>query len=160
MTQMKRWIQLIKEWQTRPLGDILAEQFKRFLVWWKTTTPNPWPEELDEALKSTDAKLLCSHCFTPQRKGSWFCPKCGAAVGPYNNIMPYLNIFSTGEMLRAGAGSKLKRTPLTIIGYVMVSLMEYLIFAPVFLYRFVRNWKRQKEAVETEDAESEDSSLL
>lgn len=50
--------------------------------------------------------------------------------------------------------------PLTIIGYVMVSLMEYLIFAPVFLYRFVRNWNRQKEVVETEDEASEDSSLL
>lgn len=148
---MKNWTQWIKEWGTRSLGDILAVRLCRFLEGWKIKPTHPWPEELDEAVNSPESELLCSRCFTPQKGDAWFCPKCGAAVGPYNNTMPFLPIFSTGEVLRAGTGSKLKRTPLTTIGYVLVSSSEYLIFAPLYLYRFVRNWQRNKVVPDNEE---------
>ena len=137
---MNKFHQLIQEWGRRSLGDILAEQFRRFKVWWLKTSPNPWPEELDEAVERNDSKMICPCCSTPQSDRAWFCPKCGAAVGPYNNTMPFLNIFSTGEMLRAGTGSRLKKSPLVVVGFLLVGLTQYLLFAPLFLYRFVKNW--------------------
>jgi hypothetical protein len=137
---MGKFRQLIYEWGRRSLGDILLEQFRRLKIWWLTKPPNPWPEELDEVVNQHDCKVICPRCITPQHNQAWFCPKCGAAVVPYNNTMTFLNVFSTGEMLRAGTGTHLKKTPLVMIGYLMVSLVEYLLFAPIFLYRFFRNW--------------------
>ena len=137
-----RIYQLIQEWGRRSLGDILAEQFRRFRIWWLKTSPNPWPEELDAAVEERDSKMICPRCSTPQSDRAWFCPKCGAAVGPYNNTMPFLTIFSMGEMLRAGTGSQLKKSPLVFVGFLSVGLTQYLLFAPFFLYRFIRNWCR------------------
>ncbi len=143
--------QLIQEWGKYSLGDILAEQFRRFRIWWLKTPPNPWPEELDEAMEKTDSKMICPRCSTPQSDRAWFCPKCGAAVGPYNNTMPFLYIFSTGEMLRAGTGSQLKKSPLVFVGFFWVGLTQYLLFAPLFLYRFIRNWYRPTTGEQGDD---------
>jgi len=156
---MNKFRQLIYEWGRRSLGEILLEQFRRFKVWWLTQPPNPWPEELDEELKQNNCKVICPHCMTSQHDRAWFCPKCGAAVGPYNNVMPFLNIFSTGEMLRAGTGTRLKKTPLVMIGYLMVSLMEYLFFAPLFLYRFFRNWCRSANEEQGDGGAESETSL-
>ena len=139
---MGRFNQLIQEWGRRSLGDILMEQFRRFKAWWITQPPNPWPEELDAAVKKQASKAVCFRCMAPQTDRAWFCPKCGAAVGPYNNTMPFLTIFSTGEMLRAGTGSHLKRSPLITVGYFIVGLTQYMVFAPFFLYRFFKNRNR------------------
>ena len=61
---MNKFYQLIQEWGRRSLGDILVEQFRRFKVWWLKTPPNPWPEELDEAVAQSDSKMVC-----PANKG-------------------------------------------------------------------------------------------
>lgn len=149
---MNKFLQLIQKWGRRPLGDILAEQFRRFKGWWLKTPPNPWPEELDEEVARNSSKMICPRCSTPQSDRAWFCPKCGAAVGPYNNTMPFLNIFSTGEMLRAGTGSRLKKSHLITVGYFMIGLTQYLVFAPFFLYRFFKNRNRPiSEAQEGDD---------
>src|SRR3954468_23812942 len=65
-------------------------------------TPNPWPDDIEAAVHQPDALPICHRCFTPQNHNGWFCPECGTATGPYNNLMPYLYIFSEGEVLRAG----------------------------------------------------------
>lgn len=63
---MKKIRQLIYEWGRRSLGDILREQFFRFKVWWLTTPPNPWPEELDAELKQRDCKGICPRGMSSQ----------------------------------------------------------------------------------------------
>jgi len=63
---MNKFYQLIQEWGRRSLGDILVEQFRRFKVWWLKTPPNPWPEELDEAVARNDSKRICLRCSTPR----------------------------------------------------------------------------------------------
>jgi hypothetical protein len=67
-----------------------------------------------------------------------FCPKCGAAVGDYNNLLPFEQIFSEGEVLRYGTNLNASRRPLVVVGYVLLSFAAYSIFAPVYLYFFFR----------------------
>jgi len=69
--------------------------------------------------------------------------------------MPFLNIFSTGEMLRAGTGSRLKKSPMVFVGFLLMGLTQYLIFAPLFLYRFVRNWYCPANGEEGDDRTSD-----
>ncbi len=66
--------------------------------------------------------------------------------------MPYVNIFSEGEVLRNGVTDKLRASPLTIIGYLIYSLGNYFIFAPIYWIFFFKNLKRLKELPEDEDA--------
>ena len=96
-------------------------------------TADPWGAEVDEALNADDTRPLCHHCLTPQEHNGWFCPECGAVVGPYANYMPYVNIFSQGEVLRAGVSERLRRTPLTLIGYVLLSFAFFIDLVPLFL---------------------------
>ena len=150
---MGRFSQLIQEWGRRSLGDILIEQFRRFVVWWKIRPPNPWPEELDAELRGDSSKVLCRNCMAPQQEGAWFCPRCGTSVGPYNNTMPFVNVFSTGEMLRAGTSSHLKRSKLVAVGYLLIGLSQYILFAPFFLYRFFKNWNRPRTENQGEESD-------
>ena len=74
-----------------------------------------------------------------------FCPECGTAVGPYNNIMPYIRIFSYGEVYRVGVGPRAHFTPLTIVGHLIWGSTQYGIFFPFYLFRVARNFFRQKK---------------
>jgi len=107
-----------------------------------TLTPDPWEraEDREVVLPETakPAVELCHRCFEPQRAGAQFYPKCGAATGPYNNLMPYEQIFSVGEVLRNGTNGQVRRTPLTVAGYLLLSFAEYVFFAPLYWYRW---WK-------------------
>jgi hypothetical protein len=125
-------------------------------------TPNPWPEEVESAVQDPDAVPICHRCFTPQDHDGWFCPKCGTATGPYNNWMPYLNIFSEGEVLRAGILDHLRPGFLVRLGYVFFSVVVFLTTFPLFilalpwnLYLFFQNLHRQKAlAIQSEDNQS------
>jgi hypothetical protein len=44
--------------------------------------------------------------------------------------MPYLYIFSEGEVLRAGVTERLRRSPLIVLGYIFFSLGMFAIAAP------------------------------
>ncbi len=105
-------------------------------------TPDPWGDEIDKTLNEDEAVPLCHHCLTPQEHNGWFCPECGATVGPYSNYLPYVNIFSQGEVLRAGVTERLRRSPLIVIGYVLLSLGLFTLVAPVywvFLFKNLRH---------------------
>ncbi|EEF58410.1 hypothetical protein [Pedosphaera parvula] len=106
-------------------------------------TPNPWPEEVETSVQAPDALPLCHRCFTPQDHNGWFCPKCGTATGPYNNLMPYLYIFSQGEVLRAGVMDRIRPGFVSRFGFILFSFAEYFIAAPLYLYFFLRNLSRQ-----------------
>ena len=103
--------------------------------------PDPWGDEIDKALDQDDAVPLCHHCLTPQQHNGWFCPECGATVGPYCNYLPFVYLFSQGEVLRAGVTERFRRSPLIVIGFVLVSLAICAFAAPVywfFLFKHLR----------------------
>src|SRR5258708_36073310 len=97
-------------------------------------TDDPWGKETDESVNQEDAVPLCHHCLTPQEHNGWFCPECGATVGPYVNYLPYIYIFSEGEMLRAGVNERFRRSPILLPGFILFSVLMYSIFAPIYLY--------------------------
>jgi hypothetical protein len=114
---------------------------------------DPWDIEITKAVEDPQALPLCHRCFTPQDHLGWFCPVCGAAVGRYNNWMPYVNVFSEGEVLRAGTKDHIRPSLLVIADYLLYSLAAYFVFAPMYWYFLFRNMrKRQREvSVENED---------
>ncbi|MSU57662.1 MAG: hypothetical protein EXS35_05690 [Pedosphaera sp.] len=117
----------------------------RILDWIKRspTHPDPWDSETGQAVQEDDAVPVCHRCLTPVPPGHWFCETCGCAVGPYNNYMPYLQIFSEGEVLRNGTQAKLRFNALIVAGYVLCSL-NFLILAPVYWFFLFRNLRRSK----------------
>jgi hypothetical protein len=116
----------------------------RFFAWVSKvpTTPDPWGEEIERKLYEPDAVEVCHRCFSPQPPTAWFCEHCGNAVGPYNNWMPYVNIFSEGEVLRNGLVHKFRAGPFIIFGYLLYSLGAYLIFAPIYWYYLFKHLRQ------------------
>jgi hypothetical protein len=114
------------------------------LVLWLTgakRTADPWGDEIDKALDQDDAVPLCHHCFTPQQHNGWFCPECGATVGPYSNYLPFVYIFSQGEVLRAGVTERIRRSPLIVVGLMLLSVSMFALAAPFywfFLFKHLR----------------------
>jgi len=129
------------------IGGLLLVFLWRLFIWLRNlpVPPDPWDAETEKRLHEPDAVEICHRCFTPHTSQGWFCKHCGAAVGPYNNLMPYVMIFSEGEVLRAGASGKLKRSPLIVIGYLLIALSFNVFFVPIYLGLLLRNLKRQKE---------------
>ncbi len=105
-------------------------------------TVDPWGKETEEAIGREDAVPLCHHCLTPQVHSGWFCPECGATVGPYCNYMPYIYVFSQGEVLRAGTTERIRRSKLITIGFVLFSLDMFIIAAPIYWFFLFRNLRR------------------
>lgn len=114
----------------------------RLLLWLKKPpqAPDPWGKEVDQALEQEGAVPVCHHCLTPQHHNGWFCPECGATVGPYCNYLPYIYIFSQGEVLRAGATERLQHSALIVVGYLLFSLFMFSILAPIYWWFFFRNF--------------------
>lgn len=125
----------------------------RLFEWAKQppTSPDPWDKEIEIALHEPEAVEVCHRCFDPVTPNSWFCRRCGCAVGPYNNLMPFILVFSQGEVLRNGVNDKLPRNAFIVAGYLLVSLCMYAIFAPIYWIFLFRHLKRQKESVEPTD---------
>jgi hypothetical protein len=111
-------------------------------------SPDPWDEEIENAMHQPDAVEVCHRCFEPVSPCSWFCEHCGRGVGPYNNLMPYIDLFSEGEVLRNGVNDNMRRSALVVAGYLFVSLNLYLFFAPIYWVLLFRHLKRQKASVE------------
>jgi hypothetical protein len=95
--------------------------FWRLLAWVRSapTKPDPWDAEVEKEIEA--APEICPHCSTPQPPTAWFCEHCGRAVGPYNNLMPYIQVFSEGEVLRNGTQDRMRKSPLIVIGYFLIS---------------------------------------
>lgn len=129
-----------ENWTTTPLGRLLADRVRQ--AFHPALPPDPWPVDLDRAVRSSDAVAVCPRCFTPVTPFHWFCPECACAVGGHNNWMSYLHIFSIGEVLRSGVGPHARFTVLTVPGYLVVGLAEYSLFAPLYYIRLALNWRR------------------
>ncbi len=133
----------------------------RFVVWVMQAphTPDPWDTETEEALNEETAVPLCHHCLTPQTHNGWFCPQCGATVGPYCNYMPYIYVFSQGEVLRAGVTEKLRHSALVLVGFLLFSLGMFSftilgLVVPVYWFFFFKNLKKHNEPQTEENAAS------
>lgn len=137
----------------------------RLIVWIRDAPvrPDPWEAEVQRQLNDPETLEICPHCSMPQPPTAWFCEHCGRAVGPYNNLMPYVQVFSEGEVLRNGTSGRLRKGLLVPIGYILISanfifagillvpnsgLMSVLIFAGLFSYwaLILKNLKRQNES--------------
>jgi len=114
--------------------------------------PEPWGEEIEASLQAEDATPICHRCLTPHSNVAWFCEHCGSAVGTYNNLMPFVYVFSQGEVFRNGVTDKFRASPFLIAGYLLYSLVSYAVFAPLFWFFFFKNLKRLK--VESPDESS------
>lgn len=101
-------------------------------------TPDPWDETTAAQLQQDEAAPLCHHCLAPQDASTDFCRECGTPVGPYTNWLPFPQLFSIGHVLRTGTSGDFKRTPLTILGFLIFSFEQYLLFAPIYWIVFLR----------------------
>ncbi len=117
------------------IGGLAVGFFWRLIVWVRDApvTPDPWNAVTEEKLSAPETEQACHHCSTPQNNTSWFCPHCGTAVGPYNNLMPYIFIFSEGEVLRNSLNHHFRNRPLIMIGYVLVALG----MTPILTYTYL-----------------------
>ncbi len=136
---------LFQEWQTQSLGAILAWRCRDFLGahnFCSSLPSDPWSKEEDDAVRQPDAVPVCHRCFEPQVEPAWFCRNCGAAIGSYNNAIPFVYLFSMGEVWRSGVEPKARFTWLTVPGYIIVSLFEVPYLAPLYWVRLFFNWRR------------------
>jgi hypothetical protein len=138
-------------------GGLVLAAFWRFIIWVREApaTPDPWDAEVERELSEPEAVEICPHCLTEQPPTAWFCQRCGRAIGPYNNLMPYVQIFSEGEVFRNGTGGRLRKSPMVLIGYVLISVGTYWLFAPIYLFSLFLNWNRS--AGEPEPAEEQNA---
>jgi hypothetical protein len=110
------------------IGGLMVGLFWRFIVWVREapTKPDPWDAETDKKLSDEETPQACHHCSTPLSSVAWFCPHCGSAVGPYNNMMPYVQIFSEGEVFRNGMNRRFQNRPLVVTGYLLMIIGLFL----------------------------------
>jgi ribosomal protein L40E len=116
------------------VGGLAIVGLWRLIAWVRDApvTPDPWDAEVDQKMSEPDAVEVCHRCFTEQPPGAWFCARCGSAVGPYNNLMPYVVVFSQGEVFRNGVDGRVRPKLLTILGYLFFSLFNYAFLAPIY----------------------------
>ena len=124
------------------LGGLAVVAFWRLIVWIRDSPvlPDPWDADVERQL--SEAVEVCPHCLTEQPPTAWFCKRCGRAVGPYNNLMPYVQVFSEGEVFRNGMNGQFRNRPLILAGYFLVFLGTMPFLAPLyFLWLFAGRGK-------------------
>ena len=116
----------------------------RLIVWVRDApaTPDPWDAEVEQKLSAPETPEACPHCSTPQSPVAWFCPHCGSAVGPYNNLMPYVQVFSEGEVFRSGISGRVRNRPLVTIGFLLIILGINPFLLPVYGFLLLSQWRR------------------
>ncbi len=106
-------------------------------------TSNPWGKEIEELLNRWETLPLCDKCLARQEHAGWFCPECGSTFGPYCNYLPYVVIFSQGEVLRSGTMQRLRKSgPVILLGYVLFAFGTMAMLAPVYWIVLFVNWAR------------------
>jgi hypothetical protein len=126
------------------LGVLMLAALWRLIAWVRDApvTPDPWDLEVEQKLQEPETPEVCPHCLTEQPPTAWFCKRCGRAVGPYNNLMPYVQVFSEGEVFRNGTGGRFRNRPMILIGFFLITLGTLPFLAPIYLLSLLLNWQR------------------
>jgi hypothetical protein len=131
------------------LAIAAAVQFFRW-VFSGSKTPDPWDETITFAVDEPDSLPVCHRCMTEHSLVAHFCPQCGAAVGDFNNLLPFEQLFSEGEVLRNGTNVRMQPTFLRVAGYLLLSIVAYapiFFITPVFWFFLIRNFSRRPHLV-------------
>ncbi len=130
------------------IGGLVLAGFWRLIVWVRNAPvrPDPWDAGFEQKMQDPDTPETCHHCSTPQPPGAWFCEHCGCAVGPYNNLMPYVQVFSEGEVFRSGTSGQFRKRPLILLGFFLISLGTFSFLAPVYWLSLLLNFARPEAA--------------
>ena len=121
--------------------------------------PDPWDDQVAAELERDEAMALCHRCLTPHSRTVYFCPDCGAPVGECTNLMPFIQEFSIGHTLRIGSSGEYRNTPLIVAGFVLLSLVEYSVFAPFYLWRLFQNLPEPRRPKQDNPVEPSSSSV-
>lgn len=122
--------------------------FWRLIVWVRDSParPDPWETDVAQILDDPETPETCLYCSTPQPPTAWFCEHCGRSVGPYNNLMPFLQIFSEGEVFRNGTDRNFQKRPLIMTGYFLLGLSLIPIFlVPIYWCSLLMNSRKPTE---------------
>jgi hypothetical protein len=138
---------------TLGVSFLFAAAIWRLTEWIRNArpTPDPWDTSIAAALQAGEAMPVCTRCLEPQTHDAWFCPHCGATVGPFVTWMPYLQQLALGDALRHGTSGRIPLTRVAVIGYACVGFCECLflgplvILAPFYWWRLARNVLRLQE---------------
>lgn len=65
-------------------------------------------------------------------------------MGPYCNYLPYVYLFSQGEVLRAGVSGQMRRSLLTTGGFMLLVLSISVVLTPIYCFLLLRNLRRNK----------------
>ena len=107
-------------------------------------SPDPWDEQISADLAEGNGTPICHRCLAPHDPLANFCTDCGAPVGKYTTLLPYPYLFAIGHTLRIGTSGTFRRTPLTIVGFIILSIAEYAVFAPIYWIRFLLNLSHER----------------
>jgi len=131
------------------LSDFLSRYDGPLARWlrrlWSEFPPDPWPKDVDAAVRSSEAVPLCIDCLYPQEAHRWFCPHCGKPTGDYVALMPYLQVLVMGELFRSGVLGPPERRRGAQIFLVVYSAAQYGVFAPLYWFWMLR--KAQGEPI-------------
>ena len=122
-----------------------VERFRRLIP-----RADPWSDEVQAAVCDESDVPVCHRCLTEQEANTLFCPKCGTAVGEYNNILPWVQVFSEGEVLRNSLFDRLRVNIVTIAGFFVFTIALGvitgigLILMPFMWVMFVKNIGRSR----------------
>jgi hypothetical protein len=111
--------------------------------------PNPWDEQTEASLHQPDATPLCRRCLEPYDESARYCPHCGLPVDSMVPLSPFHQIFAIGDVLLTGTQRTFPINWLTITGYVLLSTIQYLVFAPFYWFFLLRNIRRQRAQATT-----------
>jgi hypothetical protein len=123
-----------------PLADLLHRLLQ--------PAPDPWPADVAERVREKSAVPLCLNCLFPQGPHTWFCPSCAFPTGDYVVLMPYLQNYAVGEVLRRGVSGPPERRRSVQLFLVVYSICEYAIFAPLYWYWMLRRARGKPIATE------------
>ena len=116
--------------------------------------PNPWGDTIEESIQQPDASPICRRCLEPHEEYARYCPHCGIPVDSMVPLSPFHYAFAIGDVLLTGTQRKFPVNWITITGFIFLSTIQYLIFAPVYWFRLIRNIKRLKAEEEQPRPES------
>lgn len=101
-------------------------------------SPDPWDADTAAALNDDSARPICHRCLSENDPEADFCAHCGATIGQYTNWLPYPYIFSLGHTLRIGSSGEYRRSPWLVLGFILLSAGEYVLFAPIYWFMLLR----------------------